>query len=48
LKLFDKTVWIWRRIDGLLPWQGLSLIAVARRNDGAVRMRVTGRLVQDE
>ena len=29
LKLFDKTVWIWRRIDGLLPWRGLSLIAVA-------------------
>ena len=29
LKLFDKTVWIWRRIDGLLPWKGLSLVAVA-------------------
>ena len=33
LKLFDKTVWIWRRIDGLLPWRGLSLVAVARRAD---------------
>jgi hypothetical protein len=31
LKLFDKTVWFWRRVDGLLPWQGLSLVAVARR-----------------
>jgi hypothetical protein len=30
LKLFDKTVWLWRRIDGLLPWPGLSLIVVAR------------------
>jgi glycosyltransferase involved in cell wall biosynthesis/2-polyprenyl-3-methyl-5-hydroxy-6-metoxy-1,4-benzoquinol methylase len=30
LKLFDKTVWIWRRIDGLLPWRGLSLVAIAR------------------
>ena len=29
LKLFDKTVWIWRRIDGLLPWRGLTMIAVA-------------------
>jgi glycosyltransferase involved in cell wall biosynthesis len=29
LKIFDKTVWIWRRIDRLLPWRGLSLIAVA-------------------
>jgi glycosyltransferase involved in cell wall biosynthesis len=31
LKLFDKTVWFWRRVDGLLPWPGLSLVAVARR-----------------
>ncbi|HEX6893812.1 MAG TPA: glycosyltransferase [Bryobacteraceae bacterium] len=31
LKLFDKTIWIWRRIDGLLPWRGLSLIAVATK-----------------
>ena len=31
LKIFDKTVWIWRRVDGLLPWRGLSLIAVAAK-----------------
>src|SRR5947209_11715193 len=30
LKVFDKTVWLWRRIEGLLPWSGLSLIVVAR------------------
>ena len=30
LKIFDKSVWLWRRIDGLLPWPGLSLIVVAR------------------
>jgi hypothetical protein len=30
LKVFDKTVWLWRRIEGLLPWPGLSLIVVAR------------------
>ncbi len=30
LKIFDKTVWIWRRLDWLLPWPGLSLIVVAR------------------
>ena len=34
LKLFDKTVWIWRRIDGLLPWRGLSLVVVAKRKEG--------------
>ena len=31
LKIFDKTVWLWRRIDPVLPWKGLSLIVVARR-----------------
>jgi glycosyltransferase involved in cell wall biosynthesis len=31
LKLFDKTVWIWRRFDAILPWRGLSLILVARK-----------------
>ena len=30
LKLFDKTVWIWRRIDPILPWRGLSLAVIAR------------------
>ena len=20
--MFDKTVWLWRRIDGILPWPG--------------------------
>ncbi len=32
LKIFDKTVWIWRRIDALLPWPGLSLIAVGTKD----------------
>ena len=32
LKLFDKTVWFWRRVDGLMPWRGLSLIAIAKRD----------------
>jgi glycosyltransferase involved in cell wall biosynthesis len=31
LKIFDKTVWFWRRIDGVLPWPGLSLIALATK-----------------
>jgi SAM-dependent methyltransferase len=31
LKIFDKTVWIWRRVDGLLPWRGLSLVTVATK-----------------
>ena len=32
LKVFDKTVWFWRRVDRLLPWRGLSLVVVARRS----------------
>ena len=33
LKAFDKTVWLWKRIEGIFPWGGLSLIVVARRVD---------------
>jgi glycosyltransferase involved in cell wall biosynthesis/phospholipid N-methyltransferase len=28
LKLFDHLVWLWRRIDRLLPWQPTSIIAI--------------------
>jgi len=31
LKLFDKSVWFWRRLDVLMPWPGLSLLVVARK-----------------
>ncbi|MCP5118509.1 MAG: methyltransferase, partial [bacterium] len=31
LKLFDKTVWLWRLLDRALPWKGLSLVVVARK-----------------
>ena len=31
LKIFDKSVWLWRRIDSLMPWPGLSLIVVGRK-----------------
>jgi glycosyltransferase involved in cell wall biosynthesis len=33
LKLFDKTVWLWRRVDAIMPWRGLSLIVIATRHD---------------
>ncbi|MCW5977422.1 MAG: glycosyltransferase [Bryobacteraceae bacterium] len=32
LKIFDKTVWLWKLLDPLLPWPGLSLIVVARKS----------------
>jgi glycosyltransferase involved in cell wall biosynthesis len=31
LKLFDKSVWLWRRVDRVIPWRGLSLILVGRK-----------------
>ena len=31
LKIFDKTVWLWRRLDWLFPWPGLSLIVLGRK-----------------
>jgi glycosyltransferase involved in cell wall biosynthesis len=31
LKIFDKSVWFWRRLDVMIPWPGLSLVAVARK-----------------
>jgi SAM-dependent methyltransferase len=30
LKLFDKSVWFWRKLDRLMLWPGLSLIVVAQ------------------
>lgn len=33
LKIFDSLVWLWRRLDRWLPWQGISLIAIARKPD---------------
>jgi glycosyltransferase involved in cell wall biosynthesis len=40
LKIFDKTVWIWRRLDWLMPWPGLSLIVVARKTGGGALPKV--------
>ena len=28
LGVFDRMVWLWRRIDGLLPWPPTSIIAI--------------------
>lgn len=33
LKIFDKSVWLWRHMDSVLPWPGLSLILVARKTE---------------
>jgi glycosyltransferase involved in cell wall biosynthesis len=35
LGMFDRLVGLFRRVDGLLPWQGTSLIAILRRPGAA-------------
>ena len=35
LKIFDKTVWVWRRLDPLIPWPGLSLLVAARKRSAS-------------
>ena len=34
LRLFDSLVWLWRRIDPILPWPSTSIIAIGVRPDG--------------
>jgi hypothetical protein len=44
LKLFDKSVWMWRRLEWLVPWPGLSLILVARKGRPQPSMTAAGRV----
>jgi glycosyltransferase involved in cell wall biosynthesis/phospholipid N-methyltransferase len=48
LKIFDKTVWFWSRVDRLIPWPGLSLIVVARKTGGGVTESPIRREAQPE
>jgi 2-polyprenyl-3-methyl-5-hydroxy-6-metoxy-1,4-benzoquinol methylase len=32
LRIFNRLVWLWRKIDASLPWGGVSIIAIARKN----------------
>ena len=34
LRLFDSLVWLWRRIDPIMPWPSTSIIAIGVRPDG--------------
>jgi hypothetical protein len=31
LWFFDRLVWLWKRIDPLIPWPAVSIIAVGRK-----------------
>ena len=31
LRIFNSLVWLWRKIDGSLPWPSVSIIAIARK-----------------
>jgi len=28
---FDRLVWLWRRLDRALPWDGVSIVAIGRK-----------------
>ncbi len=43
LKMFDSLVWLWRRIDRFLPFDGLSLIVVAEKPGGSTDADISGR-----
>ena len=32
LRVFDAFVWLWKKIDGKLPWEPISIVAIARRS----------------
>jgi glycosyltransferase involved in cell wall biosynthesis/phospholipid N-methyltransferase len=40
LRLFDASVWLWRRVDRFLPWKPTSIIAVARRPEDPLDARL--------
>jgi SAM-dependent methyltransferase len=31
MQIYDRLVWLWRRIDGFLPWSPTSIIGIARK-----------------
>ncbi|MEP7351633.1 MAG: methyltransferase, partial [Acidobacteriota bacterium] len=31
MRLYDRMVWLWRKIDGFLPWRPTSIIAIGRK-----------------
>jgi glycosyltransferase involved in cell wall biosynthesis len=31
LKMFDSLVWLWRRVDWMFPWHGLSIVGVGKK-----------------
>jgi SAM-dependent methyltransferase len=45
LKVFDRLVWLWRRIDAHLPWPPTSIIAIAVKQQGASRGSVAAEFV---
>ncbi len=34
LGVFDRLVWLWKRVDGVIPWKGTSVVAVGRKKGG--------------
>ena len=43
LKLFDSTIWLWRKLDRLFPWPGLFRLAVGKKPGEPVAIASQGR-----
>jgi SAM-dependent methyltransferase len=39
VKVFDRLVWLWRRVDGLLPWPSTSIIGIGTKPPRHVEMQ---------
>ena len=48
LRIFDRLVWLWRRIDRILPWQPTSLIVIAAKPQIQVPAAVPSPLTQSQ
>jgi hypothetical protein len=39
MKLFDRLVWLWRRLDSVLPWPSTSIIGIGTKQPSDVEMQ---------
>jgi SAM-dependent methyltransferase len=39
MKVFDRLVWLWRRLDGVLPWPSTSIIGIGKKPPSDVVMQ---------
>jgi len=48
LQVFDRLVWLWRRIDRFLPWKPTSLIVIAAKPQALVPVTLPASVTQGQ